>query len=450
MEPTYSLRKHTNNKYIGTVPAHWEVRKLGQLGRFYSSGIDKITRENDQIVKMVNYTDVYGNNSHTIDTKKSLMRVGTSPQKIVEHSLNLGDMLFTPSSETKEDIGWSAVVKEELKNTVFSYHLLRFRLSHHIDLMFKKYLCNNYNVMNQFTEYSKGTTRKILGMNSFKNTVVVLPPLEEQKKIACYLDHKNRLINKLIRIKKKQIELLKELKQAIINDAVTGKIDVSTGKPYPKYKDSGIEWLGMIPEGWKQIPLKWCIRMSSGEGKPSNEILSEKTGKYQYPVMGGNGLMGFTNEYNSTENQIVIGRVGALCGNIHLLNEKSWVTDNALRVLKVTGFDNGYLSYQLRTMNLNRLSNANAQPLITGSVVKSQVVACPSISEQSIIVSHIEKVSELFEVMIDYTLSQIMNLKELQTRLISDVVTGKLDVRNIEIPKYDEQSDIFEDEIIDY
>ena len=100
------------------------------------------------------------------------------------------------------------------------------------------------------------------------------PPLPEQTKIAKFLDHKTVQIAKFIKAKKRMIELFKEQKQAIINDAVTGKIDVTTGKPYPKYKDSGVEWLGQVPEGWKMKKLRVLLKPIAERNRADLPLLS--------------------------------------------------------------------------------------------------------------------------------------------------------------------------------
>ncbi|KKO18539.1 MAG: restriction endonuclease subunit S [Candidatus Brocadia sp.] len=259
-------------------------------------------------------------------------------------------------------------------------------------------------------------------------------PLPEQNQIARFLDYKTAQIARFIKAKKRMIELLKEQKQVIINDAVTGKIDVATGKPYPKYKDSGMEWLGQVPEGWEVLPLRWHILIGSGEFRSGNLIRTEKSSDYQYPVIGGNGVLGYTNSNNSEDNLIIIGRVGALCGNVHYVKESAWITDNALRIDDIRKFQPEFLALQLKAMNLNKLSNANAQPLITGGIIKSQKVVFPPLNEQLEILKYIEHKTAAIGKTISRTEREIALMQEYRTRLISDVVTGKIDVRGIEIP----------------
>ncbi len=454
----YPLYKESESTHIGKIPKHWDTFKLGRLGRFSSSGIDKKTKEREQIVNMVNYMDVYNNKSHIIDSQRKLMRVGCPDQKIAEHSLLSGDMLFTPSSETKEDIGWSAVVTENLKRTVYSYHLIRLRFVHPMDLNFKKYMCNNFNVMNQFTESCNGTTRQILSRGDFRNTVVAIPPLTEQIQIARYLDYKNYQINKYIRIKKRQIELLKELKQTIINDAVTGKIDVRTGKPYPKYKDSGVDWLGMIPDDWVLRKLKQVASIKpSGVDKLSKED--------EVPVNLCNYTDVYNNEYITSDMTFMSATVtkgefadySLLKGDIVVTKDSEIWNDIGVPALIIQDIADLVCAYHLCIIRpfhedleskfILRALQAKAYQYqfhirangitrygISKNAIGYALIAVPPYDVQKSICVHVNESCLMIDAQIENINNQIPVIKELQNRLISDVVTGKMDVREIAVP----------------
>ena len=258
---------------------------------------------------------------------------------------------------------------------------------------------------------------------------VTLPSLSEQAAIVQYLDYMDRRIGKYIRVKQKLIALLNEQKQAIIHRAVTGQVDVRTGRPYPSYKPSGVKWLGDVPEHWAVVPLRWYISIGSGDFIQTEKVCAEATQDRPYPVIGGNGIMGYAAESNISETTIVLGRVGALCGNVHLVSGSAWITDNALRMSHIKEFSPEYLATQLQVMNLNRLANANAQPLITGGMIKSQHVVKPSKEEQRTLIALLGGLSKPLDTEIDRATREISLLREYRTRLIADVVTGKLDVR---------------------
>src|SRR5699024_868746 len=124
------------------------------------------------------------------------------------------------------------------------------------------------------------------------------------------------------------IALLSERRTATITQAVTKGLD--TDAPM---KESGIEWLGDIPAAWSVIKLGWAVRCSSGLSISNGDFELATSEDLVIPVIGGNGVTGYTNVSNIDTYRIVIGRVGALCGNVHLVQEPAWVTDNALRLI---------------------------------------------------------------------------------------------------------------------
>ena len=172
------------------------------------------------------------------------------------------------------------------------------------------------------------------------------------------------------------------------------------------------------------MKLKYMGMIKSGDGI-KNEQLQENG---EYPVWGGNGLMGYTDIYNTKDNAIVIGRVGALCGNVRLVYSPVFVTDNAL-IYSITGFiDHKFLLYAMRAANLNSLNSSNAQPLITGTKVKNVSIPYPSKDIQEEIVSYIDnKIYQIDKIIENYS-SSISLLQERKQIIINDVVTGKVKV----------------------
>lgn len=246
------------------------------------------------------------------------------------------------------------------------------------------------------------------------------PPLPEQQAIAAYLDRETRRIDALIAKKQRLLELLAEQRKALISRAVTKGLNASV-----KLKPSGVKWLGDVPEHWEVKKLKWTYQgIGSGDGISPDDI--EPIGTY--PVYGGNGIMGYTEKYNSTGEDIIIGRVGAKCGNVYLVNGFKWISDNALR-LKINKVEKRYLSLVLEKRDLNQLANHNAQPLITGSMVGNQFIPLPPLPEQQAISVFLDRETAKIDDLSDKVTTVIEKLKEYRTALISSAVTGKIDVR---------------------
>ena len=141
----------------------WEEVKLGDIGEFKTSSVDKKIREDEQQVKLLNYMDVYKNNK--IDSNyKNFQKITATEQQIKTNNLIKGDIVFTPSSETPNDIGRSAVILEDLEYTLYSYHLVRFRLKSDMDLEFRGYVFNNSLILKEFAKRATGITRFTLSI----------------------------------------------------------------------------------------------------------------------------------------------------------------------------------------------------------------------------------------------------------------------------------------------
>ena len=224
----YSEMKDSGIEWIGEIPNHWEVKRLGMIGSFSSSGIDKKSKEDEVPVRMVNYTDLIKRREYfPIQTgNKDYMTVTTPRCKLEEHRLKKGDLVLIPSSETHEDLGFSSLIDFDEQDIVYSYHLIRYKFYKPIYHYFKKYFINNHSVLNQFSSECKGTTRQIIGRDVFNNVRVILPPLEEQKRISKYLDQKTEQIDSLVNSENQRIKLLKEYRQSLISSVVTGKVQV--------------------------------------------------------------------------------------------------------------------------------------------------------------------------------------------------------------------------------
>jgi len=303
---------------------------------------------------------------------------------------------------------------------VCGYHLTHIKPTKIYGSFLFRYFQSRF--LNAYFEISaNGITRFGLGIDKFNSALSLIPPSDEQTQIANYLDEKTAQIDELIAKKERLIELLEEEKNAVINDAVTGKAPI-TKEQNPKYNDSGIDWLGSIPEHWDVKKIKWLIKITNGEGIKSEKI--KETG--DYPVYGGNGILGYTQIYNNADQVFIIGRVGAKCGNVRLVDGEKWISDNALVAYSDRNLK--FLLYVLQNLNLNDLANKNAQPLITSTMVKEQIIVYPTQREQTQIVNYIEEETSRIDKTIEKTKKLIELLKEYRTALISEVVTGKVKV----------------------
>jgi type I restriction enzyme S subunit len=142
--------------------------------------------------------NVYRHENINNANRDKLQVVTAKENQIKSSGLKKGDILFTPSSETPDDIGHSVVIFEDLVNTLFSYHLMRFRPKISLDLLYSHYFCNIPSVLKQLSNFATGSTRFTISVGNFSKVIVNLPSFEEQQKIANFLNAIDKSIEKLI------------------------------------------------------------------------------------------------------------------------------------------------------------------------------------------------------------------------------------------------------------
>ena len=242
----------------------------------------------------------------------------------------------------------------------------------------------------------------------------------------------DRRIRRYTSAKRKLIALLEEERQAVVNTAVTRGLD-----PKVRLKPSGVEWLGDVPEHWEVRRLKTICGMKSGEGITAESI--ETVG--DYPVYGGNGLRGYASSYTHDGAFALIGRQGALCGNVHIARGRFWASEHAVVAAQIGGQEIGWFGAILTAMNLNQYSIAAAQPGLAVERILNLYLPVPSTIEQRTIAEHLDRATTNIEAAIARARRQVQLVEEYRTRLIADVVTGKLDVREASAQLPDEAED---------
>lgn len=187
-------------------------------------------------------------------------------------------------------------------------------------------------------------------------------------------------------------------------------------------KDSGIEWIGEIPKDWKIKKPKYIGSIRSGDSV-TNKKLNDDIG---YEVLGGNGTIGLYDKYNVDGTHIIIGRVGALCGNSRITRGKKFISDNALIYTCFEGQAENYINYIFDAFNLNKLNTSNAQPLITGSKVLNIFIPYPYIIEQKIIADFLDTKCSEIDATAEDIQKEISLLEDYKKSVITEAVTKGL------------------------
>ncbi|WP_370641610.1 restriction endonuclease subunit S [Prevotella sp. E9-3] len=191
---------------------------------------------------------------------------------------------------------------------------------------------------------------------------------------------------------------------------------------YSSYKPTYMQGFEEIPSHWNCIPVKRVCSMKSGNNITSLDILDEGP----YPVFGANGMRGYYNRYNVDGDYLLIGRQGALSGNVHHYNGKFWATDHAL-ITYVRREDINYVYYALIAINLNQYAfGTAAQPGLAASKIMALSIPLPPLAEQEKIVSYLEDKTSKIDAYVADKEKEIELLQELKQKTIADAVTKGL------------------------
>ena len=311
--------------------------------------------------------------------------------------------------------------------------------------------------VDQFAKLSQGIGSGFnrLYTPEFRGVPVTVPPMREQSIVVRFLDRADRRIRRYIRIKEKLIALLEEQKQAIIHQAVTGRIDVRTGQPYPAYKPSGVEWLGDVPAHWAILRVKQVAQILRGKftHRPRNDP-SLYDGPYPFIQTGevARAEKTITN-YRQTLNErglavsqmfpagTLVMTIAANIGDVAVLEFEACFPDSVVGFVPRNTTERDFLYYTLKAMSaeLLRETPVNTQGNLNVERIGSREMVLPSIREQRSVCGQIEEGIAKLASAIDTARREIELLHEYRTCLIADVVTGKLDVREAaaSLPKVD-------------
>jgi len=258
--------------------------------------------------------------------------------------------------------------------------------------------------------------RNTIPKDSFFTFKTTFPPIEEQQTIATFLDDKTAKIDQTIANKQKEIELLKERRQILSQKAVTKGLDDTV-----KLKDSGVYWIGEIPEHWEVRKLKYCLTIKNGQDYKHVET------DIGYPVIGSGGQFAYASKYLYDGEAILLGRKGTIDKPQHI-NGKFWTVDTMFYSIPKKKFLGKFLFYCCQCIPFSFYSTATALPSMTQKDLNNHPISTPTFDEQHQIVSYLEGLEEKIAKAILLKQQEIEKLKEYKTVLIDNVVTGKVKI----------------------
>ena len=342
------------------------------------------------------------------------------------------------------------------RDACFAGYLVRFRPNHELDSEFFSYWTQGDSYWSQVHSGVIQSTIQNFSASRYKGLSLALPPLPEQRVIVRYLNYVDRRVRRYVRAKEKLIGLLEEEKQAVINQAVTRGLD-----PNVRMKPSGVEWLGDVPEHWERRRLKTMLRPIDRRSNTGEETLLSLRRDHGVVVYAehfkrppqSRSMVGFK---LVRVGQLVVNRMQANNGLVFSSKVAGLVSPDYSVFENKISLNMQLLSDLLRTSSYRAYFRRNATGLGTGTAGFLRLyddsfldtpVYLPPVIEQCSIIEYLAKVDVDRRAASARAHRQIQLLEEYRTRLIADVVTGKLDVREAAAGLPDEADAMAEDSL---
>ncbi|NDO18694.1 hypothetical protein FMM68_03385 [Lachnospiraceae bacterium MD329] len=438
MKP-YKEYKDSGIPWIGAIPKDWEVKKL----KFLTSVNDDVLSENTISEYSFRYVDI---GSVSLDKGIELyqkMVFEDCPSR-ARRIVKKGDIII---STVRTYLKAIAEITDD-NDVVVSTGFAVIRAKNIFDKYLKYVLLNSYFV-DTVASLSVGVSYPAINTSTMMNIKITIPTFDTQRRIADYLDHKTAAIDTLIDDKQKMIELLKERRQAIISEAVTKGLDKNA-----KMKDSGVPWIGEIPEDWEVNRLKYCFTFHQGgawgeeAANNKNDRICIRVADFNYQNLTVKNSDQYTIR-NYSEKQInnltihtgdllieksgggehsPVGRVviynkgfNALCANfIELLRVKNNHNSNFLN----------YLFSMMYSMKINKkyFNQTTGIQNLNITAYLNEKISLPPLDIQHRIAEYLDKKTVEIDNLITDITTQIEKLKEYRQAIISESVTGKVEI----------------------
>ena len=439
----YDSYKDSGIEWIGVIPEHWAESKIKYLSKEPSSlFIDGDWIESKVIVEQgiryittgnikVGYYSEQGSGFISEETFAELKCT-----EVFE-----GDLVI---SRLNNPIGRACIIPNLNNRIVTSVDNVIFRPDSSVNKFYLLHLFCSKEYFEITDLISRGATMQRISRGLYGNIKIPLPPIKEQNAIASYLDKKTTQIDHLIAKKEQFIQFLEEERVAVINQAVTKGLD-----PNVPMKDSGIEWLGEIPEHWELWKISHAFkRIGSGTTPESGNPTYHENGTINWLNTGdlNDGEVASCNkriteqamiDYTSLKifpaGSLIMAMYGATIGKTGIIKFDTTTNQACCVFCEGEIIDLKFLQYWFlaKKENIINLAIGGGQPNISQNILKDIRVNCTSITEQLSIVKYLDLKTKEIDLVKSKAYQEIELLKEYKTALISEVVSGKVDVREL-------------------
>lgn len=437
MENRYDKYKDSGIAWIGEIPEHWVMGRIKNIIHTYKAGpfgSSLITSNLNNIGKYLIYTPEHIA-ANTTNLESNLYLPDYRINEMGQFEIGKGDIVF-PIVGT---LGRAMQITSDMPNGIINQRLSKFRL-------FENIICSNYFMwifgksdfykiyidMNSRGSFILNLTKLIIG-----NMPIMLPSLPEQQSIATYLDQKCGEIDELITLQEEMITKLQSYKQSVITEAVTKGLD----KNVP-LKDSGIEWIGEIPEHWNICKLKNIFLLSTGTTPKDFDQTSEEDNLINWYTPSDildscNDL--FSSQRKLSEKVIYANKIslfpigtllyvgiGASAGKVGYANENGYSNQQITGLIPLNCYSRFYF-YYLSALKDKIRDNAffTTLPIINNAYLGQELIPFPTISEQQSIADYLDQKCSEIDELISIKQQKIEKLKDYKKSLIFECVTGK-------------------------
>ena len=421
--------KDSSVEWLGRVPEHWRIARLKWSIAGCINGIwgEEPVGEDDLLcVRVADFDRA----SLRVSLKKPTYR-SVSKSERVGRMLNVGDLLLEKSGGGIKQLVGCVVLYHHEVPAVCSNFVGRVVPAENADPAYWTYVHQalyagklNYPAIKQTTGIQN------LDADAYFDTPAAFPPLDEQVSISGYLDSETARIDKLIRLQESLTERLDEYRTALITRVVTKGLPPEAAEavgldPAPALKDSGVEWIGEVPEHWEIKSLVRAVIFQRGHDLP-NDVREPGT----VPVVSSAGVSGHHAEAAATGPAIVTGRYGSI-GDFYAIDGPFWPLNTSLYSIDLRGNDVMFLIFLLRSLKPLFIANAakSAVPGVDRNDIHGIQVAIPGREEQEVIAGYLKTMSERIDALRAKAELSIERLSEYRSALVSAAVTGKIDVR---------------------
>lgn len=414
--PSYSDYKESGVEWLGEIPSHWVQMSLKySLAIPITDGPHETPEILTEGVPFIS-AEAVKNDKLDFHKKRGYISEEDDLKFSKKYKPKYGDVYMVKSGATTGNV---ARVETYERFNIWSPLAVMRPNQKHITTDYLFYTLKS-EYFNNFvkTKWNMGTQQNI-GMGILANIPTIIPPLEEQKAITRYLDKKLAQIDTLITKQQALLEKLAEQRIALISNAVTKGLN-----PDVEMKESGVEWLGKIPSHWTIKRLKFMAKIKNG--CDYKHVLAD----VGYPVIGSGGAFAYSDSYLYNGESVLLGRKGTIDKPLYV-NGAFWTVDTMYYTEIFNNISAKYLYYCTLTVDFWKYATQTALPSMTQTTLSNLLFSVPNYLEQQAIASYLDnKMNQIERIELSH-IECINRLKEYRSALITQAVTGKIDVRNL-------------------